>query len=141
MVEAGQRGLQGRNSPAEINVDPRTTYNEKFMTLMNSPCRPEYDGFFGATSGDPVRIQYGFNMEIRPLSPVMDILDIIEDKVVDFVLQSSFPEMCGLHRTRRTEESDSLDNNRNRMLEHIVVHPSGFRFLKFEQVGKLKIVR
>ena len=131
--EADGKALQAQNAPKEINVDPRTTYNDKFMALMKSPCRPEFDGFFGATSGDSVRIQYGFQLEIQPLSSIMDILNIVEDKIVDSVLQSSFPEMCGLRRTRKTESSE---NDPKRSLVHVNEHPSGFRFLKFEEVGK-----
>ena len=148
-----EEDLQIKNSPKEINVDPRSTYNEKFMALMNSPCRPEYDGFFGATSGDPIRIQYGFQVEVEPLSAIMDILDTIEDKIVDSILQSSFPEMCGLRRTRKTQESFRTILERsedirlggksmphverpNRSLEDVEGHPSGFKFLKFEEVGK-----
>jgi hypothetical protein len=147
--------LQMIITPKEIDVDPRSTYNKKFMALMNSPCRPEYDGFFGATSGDPIRIQYGLQVEVQPLSAIMDILDTIEDKIVDSILQSSFPEMCGLHRARKTQESSetlleplkhiklgekSLPHveDSKRSLGHIDGHPSGFRFLKFEEVGKLQ---
>ena len=151
--EVDEKVLIMQNTPKEINVDPRSTYNAKFMALMSSPCRPEYDGFFGATSGDPIRIQYGFQLEVQPLSAIMDILDIIEDKIVDSILQSSFPEMCGLRRTRKTEElsrklfrrlkdsqsgekSKLRDEGSRRSLSHVGGHPSGFRFLKFEEVGK-----
>lgn len=120
------RELQTIITPEEIDVDPLSTYNGKFMSLMNSPCRPEYDGYFGATSGDPIRVQYGFKVEVQPLSAIMDILDVIEDKIVDSILQSSFPKMCG---SRQAE-------NPNRSLVHSSGHPSGFRFLKFDQVGK-----
>lgn len=108
-------------TPEEINVDPLSTYNDKFMTLMKSPCRPELDGFFGATSGEAVRVEYQFRAEVQPLSAIMDILDAIEDKIVDSILQSSFPEMCGLG------QNSSLHTNE---------HPSGFRFFKFEEAGK-----
>lgn len=134
--------LQMIITPKEIDVDPRSTYNLKFMALMNSPCRPEYDGFFGATSGDSIRIQYGFQVEVEPLSAIMDILDTIEDRIVDSILQSSFPEMCGLHRARKTQESSETllelphVEDSQRSLGHIDGHPSGFRFLKFEEVEK-----
>lgn len=149
----GEQDIQEESAPKEIDVDPLSTYNDKFMALMSSPCRPEYDGFFGATSGDPIHIQYGFKVEVEPLSAIMDILDTIEDKIVDSILQSSFPEMCGLHQARKTQESrqpvvDTLkDRNQaidlvmktgesDRSLVRAEVHPSGFRFLKFEEVEK-----
>lgn len=125
--QAKGKGLQLIVTPEEIDVDPLSTYNGKFMSLMNSPCRPEYDGFFGATSGEPIRVQYGFKVEVQPLSAIMDILDAIEDKIVDSILQSSFPKMCGSRQS----------GNRSRSLEHSSGHPSGFRFVKFDEVGKL----
>lgn len=114
-------------TPKEINVDPLSTYNDNFMTLMKSPCRPELDGFFGATSGEAIRVDYQFRAEVQPLSAIMDILDAIEDRIVDSILQSSFPEMCGLGRIENSTRS-SL---------HSDGHPSGFRFFKFEEAGKL----
>lgn len=122
------KGVHSLITPQEINVDPLSTYNEKFMTLMNSPCRPELDGFFGATSGDAIRVEYQFRVEVQPLSAIMDILDAIEDRVVDSILQSSFPEMCGLGRTENSDRS-SL---------HTHGHPSGFRFYKFEEAEKCR---
>jgi hypothetical protein len=68
---------------------------------MNSTCRPESDGYFGATSGDSIRIQYGFELEIEPLSDILTLLDVLEDVVVDAILTNTFPEMCGLRRHRR----------------------------------------
>lgn len=104
--------------PLELNVDARETYNDKFMALMESACRPEPDGYFGATFGDPVKLQYGFQLEAQPLSNIMGLLDIVEDKIVDGILQSAFPQVCGFRRRR---------------LEYAA---SGFRFLKFQEVGK-----
>ena len=125
-----------QGSPQEINVDPRSTYNEKFMALMNSPCRPEVDGFFGATSGDPVRVQYGFQLEIEPLSDVMNLLDVIEDKIVDSILSNAFPNMCGFRRRTKEVVGDDNGYDASRSLEHYKAHPSGFRFMKFDEVGK-----
>ncbi|KAG7356285.1 hypothetical protein IV203_000971 [Nitzschia inconspicua] len=132
-----------QNMPKEIDVDPRSTYNQKFMPRMNSPCRPEPDGFFGATSGEPTRIQYGFELEIEPLSNVITLLDVIEDKVADAVIMNSFPSVCGLRR--RTEERPSTghlaehpDMQTSRNLAHEEGHPSGFRFTAFKEIGTCK---
>lgn len=134
--------LRVQNMPEEINVDPRSTYNQKFMALMNSPCRPELDGFFGATSGDAIRIQYGFELEIEPLSDIMKLLDVMEDKVVDAILMNAFPEECGLRRRLEVEETTTtrqLARNSNlqstRTLAHKEGHPSGFHFTSFQEVG------
>jgi hypothetical protein len=142
-----------KNLPQEINVDAKLTYNDKFMPMMTSSCRPEVDGFFGATSGEPLRIQYGFQIETEPLSQVRNILDFIEDRIVDSILINTFPIMCGPHRRHRRhlqveeEHHNGLsvvnengivghDNNQQRSLAHVDSHPSGFRFVKFEEVGK-----
>lgn len=111
---------QSHNHPIELNVDARATYNDKFMALMDSPCRPELDGFFGATFGEPVKVSYGFHIETKPLSPIMNILDIVEQKVVDNILSNSFPQACGFRRRTR-----KLDGHK----------ASGFRFFKFQEVG------
>jgi hypothetical protein len=130
--------------PQEINVDPRSTYNQKFMALMNSPCRPETDGFFGATSGDAIRIQYGFELEVEPLSDILILLDVLDDLVVDAILINTFPAECGLRRHRlRTMEGEgpmrylAKDDNKEKTNESAQVegHPSGYHFMKFEEVG------
>lgn len=104
--------------PLELNVDAKETYNDKFMALMESSCRPESDGYFGATYGEPVIITYGFQLEAQPLSPIMDLLDIVEDKFMDDVLSEMYPELCGFRRRRLTH------------------HASGLKFYKFHEEGK-----
>mmetsp|Transcript_29109 Transcript_29109/g.32667 ORF Transcript_29109/g.32667 Transcript_29109/m.32667 type:complete len:351 (+) Transcript_29109:169-1221(+) len=138
LLDNNKKTIQIQNTPKEINVDPRSTYNEKFMALMSSPCRPEKDGFFGATSGEPTRIQYGFQFEVKPFSVIMDILDVIEDKIVDSILMNTFPKMCGLRRTRRVEESPLEIFHGGKDDPSIQIgggHPSGFRFFRFEEIA------
>jgi hypothetical protein len=108
-------------SSLELNVDASSTYNHNFMALMESPCRPEYDGYFGATHGEPIQIQYGFQLETQPLSSIMDLLDVVEDRVVDSILSNAFPSMCGYT---------------HRQLSRRLTAASGYRFLKFQEVGK-----
>lgn len=76
--------------PMELNVDVKETYNNKFMALMESACRPEPDGYFGATFGQPLTIHYAFKLETEPLANVLTLLDVVEDKVVDVILQNAF---------------------------------------------------
>jgi hypothetical protein len=143
VLENHEQMMAVQSMPDEIDVDPRFTYNEKFMALMDSPCRPEQDGFFGATSGDPVRVQFGFQLEIEPLADIMEILDVIEDKVVDSILMNTFPNMCGLQRRRelstgnKNEDSSIKDESSSSVTtrNHVDGHPSGFRFMKFEEAG------
>lgn len=108
----------GSSRPFELNVDAKATYNDKFMALMESPCRPESDGYFGATSGVPMVVTYQFQMESKPLSNVKKILDMLGDTVTDSILSQAFPKMCGFG---------------DRLLKEYPV--SGFRFYEFEEVG------
>jgi hypothetical protein len=76
----------------------------------------------------------------------MEILDVIEDKVVDSILMNTFPNMCGLQRRRglstgnKNEDSSSKDKSSSsvttRKNNRVDGHPSGFRFMKFEEAGK-----
>ena len=119
MVDPNSQIRHSVNSrPLELNVDAMATYNDKFMALMESACRPETDGYFGATSGEPVKISFGFKLEAQPLSAIMNLIDIIEDKLVDNILSNSFPQICGFGRRR---------------LDHHAA--SGFRFFKIEEDG------
>lgn len=111
------------NEPEELNVDAKTSFNDQFMTDMHSSCRPEKDGYFGSTSGDPSRLTFGFRLETKPLSSIVDILDLVEDRIVDSVLSESFPELCGFRR--------KLSEGR----------ASGFRFLTLHESGMSKMER
>ncbi|CAJ1894733.1 unnamed protein product [Cylindrotheca closterium] len=105
------------NAPEELNVNAKDTFNPNFMKDMFSSCRPEKDGYFGSTYGEPVRLTYGFRIETKPLSSIVDMIDLVEDRIVDNVLSQSFPNLCGFGGRR-------LNKGR----------ASGFRFLKL--VGK-----
>ena len=98
-------------------MNVKETYNNKFMALMESDCRPEPDGYFGATFGEPLEIHYAFKLETEPLANVVGLLDIVEDKIVDTILQNAFPQVCGFRRRR------------------LAYAASGLRFLTFEQKG------
>lgn len=132
-----EEALEILNIPKEINVDPRYTYNQNFMALMNSPCRPEKDGFFGATSGDATRVQYGFQMEIHPFSITSEVLNVIEDKIVDSIIMNTFPNICGPSRTRTLPETTTIESKGelNYRTAQKGGHPSGFRFFEFEEVA------
>ena len=81
----------------ERNVDP-TNYDTTLLQKMSSPCRPEYDGYFGSTSGVPFEIQYGFEMETEDEQNVDYLLEEIHEQIIDVVLSSSFPNLCGFRR-------------------------------------------
>ena len=133
-----------KNMPQEINVDPKKTYNSQFMPTMTSSCRPEVDGFFGATSGDYIKVQYGFQVETQPLSQINNVLNVVKDHIVDSILINTFPEMCGSRRSlhqiggKEVEEGGQVhpqQRKQQRSLVHTAGHPSGFRFLKFREEG------
>lgn len=111
-----QRHTTG-SAPEELNVNAKDSFNKNFMKDMKSSCRPEKDGYFGSTYGEPVRLTYGFRIETKPLSSIVDMIDLIEDRIVDSVLSKAFPTLCGYAGRR-------LNTGR----------ASGFRFLKI--VGK-----
>ena len=100
--------------PKEIDVEAKATYDEGYMALMRSPCRPEHDGYFGSTSRQPIEIQYGFQMETTPLAHIQGILEVVEDFVVDEVLVNIFPHMCGYRRRDEVTEAEDLDAMKQR---------------------------
>jgi hypothetical protein len=106
--------------PIELDVEATATYNSEFMALMNTACRPETDGYFGSTYGQPLTLEYGFKLETQPLASITEILDAVDDYVVDATLSNSFPQMCGYRR---------------RQLARELGRASGFWFDKFEEVS------
>jgi hypothetical protein len=121
-MEQPQRELARQsegNAPDELNVDVKRSFDEQFMKEMHSSCRPEKDGYFGSTSGEPSRLTFGFRLETKPLSSIVDMLDLVEDRIVDSVLSESFPQLCGFRRRQLSE-----------------ARASGFRFLTLHESGK-----
>lgn len=109
------------SAPEELNVNAKDSFNPSFMKDMRSSCRPEKDGYFGSTYDEPVRLTYGFRIETKPLSSIVDMIDLVEDKIVDSILSQSFPNLCGFGGRRLSQS-----------------RASGFRFLKL--VGKRKTI-
>lgn len=107
-------------APIELNVEAESTYDQQFMGLMNSACRPETDGYFGATYGKALTLEYGFKLETQPLASITEILDAVDDYVVDSTLSNAFPQTCGYRR---------------RQLARELGRASGFWFDKFEEVS------
>jgi len=70
----------------------------QFSALMQSPCRPETSGYFGATMGRPKIIQYGFEIETSVQTDIEKALSIIDEHVMDSVLVHTFPSVCGFRR-------------------------------------------
>lgn len=74
------------------------TYDTTQLQFMSSPCRPETDGYFGSTSGTPLDIQFGFELETEDEENVEFLLEEIQEQVVDIVLSTTFPSLCGYRR-------------------------------------------
>lgn len=62
--------------------------------LMQSPCRPEENGYFGATYGIPSKVFYEFDFEARKSVDVNQALMILQEHIVDVVLSVTFPTIC-----------------------------------------------
>jgi hypothetical protein len=75
---------------------------------MISPCKPERDGYFGSTSGNPTVIQYGFEIEsiIHGSTDIADALDAIRERMMDVILSYTFPTICTLDRDLSTTNSN-----------------------------------
>ena len=84
------------SAPMERNVD--AFWDTTQLQFMSSPCRPETDGYFGSTSGTPFEIQYGFELETEDEENVEFLLEEIQEQVVDIVLSTTFPNLCGYRR-------------------------------------------
>ena len=80
----------------ERDVSP--LYENQQLQFMSSPCRPETDGYFGSTSGTPLEIQYGFEMETEDEENLEYLLEEIQEQIVDVILSTSFPNLCGYRR-------------------------------------------
>lgn len=63
--------------------------------LMLSPCRPEKDGYFGGTYGDPAVLQYAFEMETDVNNAeTSEALATVREHVMDVTVAATFPAVC-----------------------------------------------
>ena len=141
------------DKPSEKNVSPKLTYDEEYMKLMKSPCRPEIDGYFGSIFGGDIdsstslALQFGISIETLPSSADINaIKDAIEDYIVDLILSTTFPYMCGFDSSSSSSSNGNNDNNNNdnndrhyhhkwRKLESTMHHIiSGFWFGPLQEV-------
>jgi hypothetical protein len=87
------RKARHEHSPLDNTAD-KAYSQKKFSALTQSLCRAEADGFFGATFGEPLVFQYGFEMETSKYAQLNVIFDAVSEHVMDSVLSSAFPETC-----------------------------------------------
>lgn len=69
---------------------PRTEISE----LMQSPCRPDENGYFGATYGTPTKVFYEFALEAQPTTDIRQAVTVVQEHLMDVVLASTFPTLC-----------------------------------------------
>lgn len=93
--------IRDHNPPPPIRTaDVMSSFDKSILSLMSSPCRPEADGYFGSTSGIPLDIQFGFEMETEDEENVEYLLDEIQEQIIDVALSSAFPNLCGFRRRK-----------------------------------------
>lgn len=114
--------------PIPDHVADPTYPNSIWSEFMLSPCRPEDTGHFGSTFGTPILLQYGFEMETSHFPNIERALKIIDEKVMDALLSTFFPTICGF------DESQTTANPPQRNLADPVkpfdAEITGFRFSK-----------
>jgi len=79
------------------------TTGSKTWALLQSPCQPEADGYFGATYGEPMVLQYAVELVWRNNfdNDKDDALDLIRERVMDAVVSDTFPTLCAIPKNRR----------------------------------------
>ena len=112
------------DKPIEMDVDAMATYRSKSLAVGGG-CRPESDGYFGATSGPPSIIGYGFTMETTPLGSVKLIAEAIGDMITDAMLASAFPQICAFTITNLHDTTPSQSSHNSR---HLGGKANGFQF-------------
>lgn len=89
--------LKARHGSTAMGMDvtalaayPRT----ELSALMQSPCRPEENGYFGATYGIPSKIGYEFEVEARPGANLEQAVLVVQEHLMDVTLSITFPTIC-----------------------------------------------
>jgi hypothetical protein len=103
---------------------PKSIWSE----FMLSPCRPEDSGHFGSTFGTPILLQYGFEMETSHFPNMEKALKIVDEKVMDALLSTFFPTICGFDNDSQTT---TIPIQRNLLADSAVKRDAeitGFRF-------------
>ena len=117
--------------PYRSPYDSGGNYNSLIMPLMKTPCRPEYNGYFGGTGGTPVELQYGFYVEATPLGQIQNIIDSVKERIMDEILSRSYPSVCGyVDSTYR--DNDEFDGSQRKTKKKGLTAANGFKFSHIE---------
>jgi hypothetical protein len=104
--------------------------------FMLSPCKPERNGYFGATYGEPTTLQYGFEIESNNNADISDALDSIRENVMDTMVSVTFPTVCSFQELSTTTTTTTLPN-----VDGGVVGITGLYFGQdFDAVRKYKFI-
>jgi hypothetical protein len=110
---------------------PRTEISE----FMQSPCRPDEQGYFGATwsTQSPTKIFYEFEIEMSAAESIpttnnnnnniRQAVTIVQEHLMDVVLASTFPKLCAFDKDKDGAAIASSSANQN---NRIAIN--GFRF-------------
>ena len=94
----------------DLEMTALSEYPENKMSkLMQSPCRPEENGYFGATYGIPSKIGYEFEMESRPGSKIDQTSLVVQEHLMDVVLSVTFPTICSYEGDGRPPAKKTQD--------------------------------
>lgn len=106
------------SSARGMDITADTSYPRTEMSaLMQSPCRPEENGYFGATYGIPSKLYYEFEIESRRGTDLSQAILVVEEHLMDVVLAVTFPTICSYEGDGRPPAKKDQD---------VVI--TGFRF-------------
>lgn len=93
-VEAMLKARHG-SSASSLDVEADRAYPvTQISALMQSPCRPEENGYFGGTSGFPNKIFYDFEIETRSGADIGQAVLVVQEHLMDVLLALTFPSVC-----------------------------------------------
>ena len=122
--------LQARHGSTALGMDvaaDKEYPRSELSALMQSPCRPEENGYFGATSGIPSKITYRYDIEAKPGTDINHASLIVEEHLMDMVLSVTFPSVCSFEGDGRPPAKRTDD---------VVI--TGFRFGREVGVSRCK---
>jgi len=93
-IHAMLEARHGKKARA-MDVTADALYPKSEMSaLMQSPCRPEENGCFGATYGIASKLFYEYEIESRHGSDFSQVIMVVEEHLMDVVLSVTFPMIC-----------------------------------------------
>jgi hypothetical protein len=133
MLDLGHRRLgaevvpPGRhNTPPARKRVKEGKESSQFSYYMVSDCKPRATGYFGSTGGEPLILEYGFELETTLVAAMDKVLNIINDRIMDAIIVNTFSGMCGAHSRRGLSLEDFPSTQEGAILSNSRV--TGFKF-------------